>query len=46
VAIVSPSGSVPDGLKDQFNKGVKFLESLGLKVKIGKNALKRFMAVN
>ncbi len=42
VVIVSPSGCVPDELKDQFNKGVKFLESLGLKVKIGKNALKRF----
>ena len=42
VAIVSPSGSVPDKLKNQFNKGVKFLENLGLKVKIGKNALKKF----
>lgn len=42
VSIISPSGSVPDELKDRFNQGVKFLESLGLKVKIGKNALKRF----
>lgn len=42
VAIISPSGGVSDELKDQFNKGVKFLESLGLKVTIGKNALKRF----
>lgn len=42
VSIISPSGSVPNELKSQFNKGVKFLESLGLKVKIGKNALKRF----
>ena len=42
VAIISPSGAVPDELKDQFNKGVKFLENLGLKVKIEKNALKRY----
>lgn len=42
VSIISPSGSVPNELKGQFNKGVKFLERLGLKVKIGKNALKRF----
>lgn len=42
VSIISPSGGVPDELKDRFNKGVKFLERLGLKVKIGKNALKRF----
>lgn len=42
VAIISPSGGVPDELKEQFNKGIKFLESLGLKVKIGKNALKRY----
>lgn len=42
VAIISPSGGVPDELKDQFNEGVKFLENLGLKVTIGKNALKRF----
>lgn len=42
VAIISPSGGVPDELKDQFGKGIKFLENLGLKVKIGKNALKRF----
>ncbi len=39
VAIVSPSGAVTEELKDQFNAGVKFLESLGLKVKISKNAL-------
>lgn len=42
VAIVSPSGFVPGELKGQFDKGVKFLENLGLKVKIGKNALKRY----
>lgn len=41
VAIISPSGFVPDELKNQFDNGVKFLESLGLKMKIGKNALKR-----
>ena len=41
VAIISPSGGVPDGLKSQFNEGVKFLENLGLKVMIGKNALKQ-----
>lgn len=42
VAIISPSGGVGDELKDQFNNGIKFLESLGLKVKIGKNALGRY----
>ncbi|MBU4339196.1 LD-carboxypeptidase [Patescibacteria group bacterium] len=42
VAIVSPSGGVPKELKGQFNDGVKFLESLGLKVKICKNALGRY----
>ncbi|MFH1048353.1 MAG: S66 peptidase family protein [Patescibacteria group bacterium] len=42
VAIVSPSGGVSEELKGQFNNGVKFLESLGLKVKIGKNALGRY----
>ena len=41
VAIVSPSSAIPDELKNQFNNGVKFLESLGLKVKIGKNVFKR-----
>jgi len=42
VAIVSPSGAVPSELKNQFDQGVKFLENLGLKVIVGKNALKRF----
>lgn len=42
VAIVSPSNAVSRELKGQFNNGVKFLESLGLKVKIGKNALGRY----
>ncbi|MBU3965349.1 LD-carboxypeptidase [Patescibacteria group bacterium] len=42
VMIVSPSGGVPKELKGQFNNGVKFLESLGLKVKTGKNALGRY----
>lgn len=42
VAIVSPSGFVPEGLRLQFNEGIKFLESLGLKVKIGKNCLGQY----
>lgn len=42
VAIVSPSSAVPKELKGQFNNGVKFLKSLGLKVKIGKNVLGRY----
>ena len=42
VAIVSPSGGVSEELKGQFNNGVKFLEGLGLKVKIGRNALGRY----
>lgn len=42
VSIFSPSGGVPDELKNQFNEGMRFLESLGLKVIIGKNALKRY----
>ncbi len=42
VAIVSPSNAVPEELKEKFNNGVKFLESLVLKVKIGKNALGRY----
>ncbi len=42
VAIISPSGGVPEKLKSQFNNGVKFLESLGLKVKICKNVLGRY----
>jgi muramoyltetrapeptide carboxypeptidase len=39
VAIVSPSGAVPESLRGQFDAGVAFLESLGLKVVIGKHAL-------
>ncbi len=42
VAIVSPSGFVPNELKTEFNDGIKFLKNLGLKVKVGKNALKRY----
>jgi muramoyltetrapeptide carboxypeptidase len=42
VAIISPTGAVPDELKDQFNNGIKFLEELGLKVIVGKNALGRY----
>ena len=41
VMIVSPSSAIPDELKKNFNNGVKFLESLGLKVKIGKNVFKK-----
>jgi muramoyltetrapeptide carboxypeptidase len=41
VAIISPSNAVAEELRGQFDNGVKFLESLGLKVKIGKNALGR-----
>lgn len=33
---------MPEELKGQFDAGVRFLESLGLKVKIGKNALGRY----
>ena len=39
VMIVSPSSGVPEKLMDQFDNGVKSLESLGLKVKVAKNAL-------
>lgn len=42
VAIISPSGGVPTELKEQFNNGVKFLESLSLKVRIGKHTLGRY----
>ncbi len=42
VAIISPSGGVSKELRRQFNNGVKFLKGLGLKVKIGKNALGRY----
>lgn len=42
VAIVSPSSAVLEELKSQFDAGVIFLKSLGLKVKIGKNALRRY----
>jgi len=42
VMIVSPSNYVFEGLRGQFDNGVKFLESLGLKVKIGKNALGKY----
>lgn len=39
---MSPSGFIDPKLKDQFNKGVKFLESLGLKVKVGKNVFNKY----
>lgn len=42
VAIVSPSGSVPDELKSQFNNGVNFLKEMGLEVRIMKNALGKY----
>jgi len=41
VAIVSPSGAISDEFKKYFDGGVKFLENLGLKVKVGKNVFKR-----
>lgn len=41
-AIVSPSGSVPDELKSQFNNGVNFLKEMGLEVRIMKNALGKY----
>ena len=41
VAIVSPSSAIPNEFKKNFNNGIKFLENLGLKVKIGKNVFKR-----
>ena len=39
VSIISPSSKVSNELIKQFNNGVKFLEDLGLKVKVEKNAL-------
>ena len=42
VMIVSPSNGVPNELRGQFNSGIRFLEELGLKVKVGKNALGRY----
>ncbi len=42
VAIVSPSGTVSDELRGQFNAGIKFLKSLGLSVKLGKNVFNRY----
>ncbi len=42
IGIVSPSGYIAPELKPQFDNGVKFLESLGLRVKIAKNVFKRY----
>lgn len=42
VAIVSPSGTVPDDLMGQFDAGAEFLKSLRLNVKLGKNVLNRY----
>lgn len=42
IVVISPSGAVPNELKNQFDRGIKFLENLGLKVRIGKNALKQY----
>lgn len=42
VGIVSPSGFIAPELKPQFDSGVKFLENLGLRVKVGKNVFKRY----
>lgn len=42
VAIVSPSGTISDELRGQFNAGIKFLKSLGLHVKLGKNVFNQY----
>ncbi len=42
VAIVSPSGMVPDDLMGQFDAGVEFLKGMGLNVRLGKNVLSRY----
>ena len=42
IGIVSPSEPIIPRQKEMFDRGVKFLESLGLKVKIGKNALNKY----
>ena len=42
VMIVSPSNGIPKKFMGQFNSGIKFLENLGLKVKISKNALGKY----
>ncbi|MFA6097808.1 MAG: S66 peptidase family protein [Candidatus Paceibacterota bacterium] len=42
VAIVSPSGSVPQELRGQFDRGADFLKELGLEVRIMKNALGKY----
>jgi len=42
VAIVSPSGSVPGELREQFDRGVEFLRGMGLKVRIMRNALGKY----
>jgi muramoyltetrapeptide carboxypeptidase len=39
VGIVSPSNPVTEDLKPQFAEGVRFLESLGFEVSVGKKAL-------
>ena len=42
IGIVSPSAYIDESFKPQFKKGVEFLESLGLRVKITKNVFKRY----
>lgn len=41
VGIVSPSGFISDEQKNNFDNGIKFLEDLGLKVKIGQNVFNK-----
>lgn len=42
IGIVSPSAAILPKYKDQFGKGVKFLETLGYKVKVGKNVFNKY----
>ncbi len=40
IGIVSPSGAISKATKNQLNSGIKFLQKLGFKTVLGKNALK------
>jgi muramoyltetrapeptide carboxypeptidase len=40
IGIISPSAPVTEKLKNQFERGIKFLENWGFKIKIASNALK------
>ena len=41
IGIVSPSGAISKQTKRQLDSGIKFLQKLGFKTVIGKNALKK-----